>query len=66
MLKALSPPVQDLDDFVSQVVPPDIRVQIPLELDSQVGCSESEIIKYLTHDLKGIHVKKNLIGQGLL
>ncbi|KAI3341169.1 glycine decarboxylase-like protein [Ustulina deusta] len=64
MLKALSPPVQDLDDFVSQVVPPDIRVQIPLELDSQVGCSESEIIKYLTHDLKGIHVKKNLIGQG--
>ncbi|KAJ8124307.1 hypothetical protein O1611_g9334 [Lasiodiplodia mahajangana] len=64
MLKALSPPVQDLDDFVSQVLPPDIRAQSILKLDGSPGCAESELSKTVNNYIPKISVKKSFMGLG--
>ncbi|KAI1212744.1 glycine dehydrogenase [Annulohypoxylon truncatum] len=61
MLKALSPPAENLNDFIGQVIPPDIfsqkRIQFPAKAES-----------YLKNLLKGhqndIVIKKSFIGQG--
>ncbi|KAI1162077.1 glycine dehydrogenase [Nemania serpens] len=64
MLKALSPPVRDLDDFVSQVLPPDIRAQSKLKLAKTPGCAESDLSKVVNEYIPKISVKKSFIGLG--
>lgn len=64
MLKALSPPVRDLDDFVSQVLPPDIRAQSVLKLDRSPGCAESDLSKTVNGYIPKISVKKSFMGLG--
>ncbi|KAI0458175.1 glycine dehydrogenase [Xylaria acuta] len=64
MLKALSPPVRDLDDFVSQVLPPDIRAQSKLKLDRTPGCAESDLSETVNGYTPDISVKKSFIGLG--
>ncbi|KAI0403880.1 glycine dehydrogenase [Xylaria palmicola] len=64
MLKALSPPVQDLDEFVSQVLPPDIRAQRNLKLDRTPGCAESDLAKVVNEYIPQISLKKSFMGQG--
>ncbi|TRX98650.1 hypothetical protein FHL15_000724 [Xylaria flabelliformis] len=64
MLKALSPPVRDLDDFVSQVLPPDIRAQSKLKLDRTPGCAESDLSETVNGYISDISVKKSFIGLG--
>ncbi|GAP86718.1 putative glycine dehydrogenase [Rosellinia necatrix] len=64
MLKALSPPVRDLDDFVSQVLPPDIRAQSSLKLDRTPGSSESDLSKIVNEYISDISVQKSFIGMG--
>ncbi|KAI0440146.1 glycine dehydrogenase [Xylaria telfairii] len=64
MLKALSPPVRDLDDFVSQVLPPDIRAQAKLKLGRTPGCAESDLSDAVNEYIPDISVKKSFIGQG--
>ncbi|KAI0487534.1 glycine dehydrogenase [Xylaria cf. heliscus] len=67
MLKALSPPVQDLEEFVSQVLPPDIRAQRNLsELMKGARCPESELPSAVRKHLAetGITIKKSFIGLG--
>ncbi|KAI0118274.1 glycine dehydrogenase [Nemania sp. FL0031] len=64
MLKALSPPVRDLDDFVSQVLPPDIRAQSILKLEGSPGCAESDLSKTVNGYIPNISVKKSFLGLG--
>ncbi|KAI1747248.1 glycine dehydrogenase [Xylaria castorea] len=64
MLKALSPPARDLDDFVSQVLPPDIRAQSKLKLDRTPGCAESDLSETVNGYIPDISVKKSFIGLG--
>ncbi|KAI0425392.1 glycine dehydrogenase [Xylaria sp. FL1042] len=64
MLKALSPPVRDLDDFVSQVLPPDIRAQAKLNLDRTPGCAESDLMKTVDDYMPKYIPRKSFIGQG--
>ncbi|KAI1112078.1 glycine dehydrogenase [Nemania sp. NC0429] len=64
MLKALSPPARDLDDFVSQVLPPDIRAQSKLKLDKTPGSAESDLSKVVNGYIAKISVKKSFIGLG--
>ncbi|KAI1104520.1 glycine dehydrogenase [Jackrogersella minutella] len=63
MLKALSPPVADLDEFVKQVIPPDIlsdrKLSIPRGMES-----ESSLMLKVNVYRKHIYVKKSFIGQG--
>ncbi|KAI8624935.1 glycine dehydrogenase [Xylariaceae sp. FL1651] len=65
MLKALSPPVQDLDAFVSQVLPPVIRAQQKLKIDQTDKVYTESTLAYLvrnyTRDIKDL---KSFIGQG--
>ncbi|KAJ3578620.1 hypothetical protein NPX13_g1943 [Xylaria arbuscula] len=64
MLKALSPPVRDLDDFVSQVLPPDIRAKSALSLAGTAETSESSLIEQTLFRIQDDPVKKSFIGQG--
>jgi glycine dehydrogenase len=64
MLKALTPPVRDLDDFVSQVLPPDIRAQSRLKLERTPGCAESDLAKTVNEYIPDISVQKSFIGLG--
>ncbi|KAI1421765.1 glycine dehydrogenase [Xylaria sp. FL1777] len=64
MIKALSPPARDLDDFVSQVLPPDIRAQKQLNLDGTPDCAESDLMKVVDNYVSHSTVKKSFIGQG--
>ncbi|KAI0521050.1 glycine dehydrogenase [Xylaria bambusicola] len=64
MLKALSPPVQDLDDFVSQVLPPDIRAQTALSFKGATEPSESYLMYKARYLVAGDFVRKTFIGQG--
>ncbi|KAJ2975060.1 hypothetical protein NUW58_g8464 [Xylaria curta] len=64
MLKALSPPVRDLDDFVSQVLPADIRAQAKLKLERTPGCAESDLSEVIDGYTPHISVKKSFIGSG--
>ncbi|KAI1348834.1 glycine dehydrogenase [Xylaria sp. FL0043] len=64
MLKALSPPVRDLDDFVSQVLPPDIRARAKLNFDGASGCAESDLMKTVNDYVSESTVRKSFIGQG--
>ncbi|KAI0393764.1 glycine dehydrogenase [Xylariaceae sp. FL0594] len=63
MLKALSPPVQDLDGFVSQVLPPDIRAKDKLKIEGTVD-SETGLLKRVGKYQQGIRPRKSFIGQG--
>ncbi|KAI1819398.1 glycine dehydrogenase [Xylaria intraflava] len=63
MLEALSPPAQDLDAFVSQVLPPDIRSE-PKWILKNAGMTESGLSKFLHLYTRDNIIKKNLIGQG--
>jgi glycine dehydrogenase len=64
MLKSLSPPAQDLDTFVSQVLPPDIRAQQKLEIEPGSPYAESTLTQMMNVYLSEIGCKKSLIGQG--
>ncbi|KAI1171275.1 glycine dehydrogenase [Nemania sp. FL0916] len=64
MLKALSPPVRDLDDFVSQVLPPDIRARSSLKLEKTPGCAESDLATAVNGYASNISVKKSFMGMG--
>ncbi|KAI0536852.1 glycine decarboxylase-like protein [Xylaria digitata] len=61
MLKTLSPPVRNLDDFVSQVLPPDIRAQKKLKLGD--ARAESELNREINHYISGT-IRKSFIGMG--
>jgi len=63
MLKALSPPAPDLDSFVSQVLPPDIRAKGKLIVRDTVD-SESGLFRRLERYKSTIRCHKSLIGQG--
>ncbi|KAI1818568.1 glycine dehydrogenase [Poronia punctata] len=63
MLKVLSPPAPDLDTFVSQVLPPDIRAKERLSLKGPV-CTESGLSSHLEKYMHDIKLSKSLIGQG--
>ncbi|KAI3326872.1 glycine dehydrogenase [Xylariaceae sp. AK1471] len=64
MLKALSPPAQDLDTFVSQVLPPDIRAQQKLDIQPGEPYAESSLSLMVDNYLLEIDSTKSLIGQG--
>ncbi|KAI1379050.1 glycine dehydrogenase [Hypoxylon crocopeplum] len=65
MLKVLSPPVGDIDEFVRQVIPSNILTQkkldIPPHEDSQ---SESSLKTMVKEYQSNIVVKKSFLGQG--
>ncbi|XXH02264.1 glycine decarboxylase subunit P [Hypoxylon texense] len=65
MLKALSPPVDDLDKFVEQVIPSNILTQRKLDFPPQEGPqSESSLKAKVKEYQSGITVKKSFLGQG--
>lgn len=64
MLKALSPPVRDLDDFVSQVLPPDIRAKSALGLTGFIEPSESGLREQVRVRMQDDFARKSFIGQG--
>ncbi|KAI0203274.1 glycine dehydrogenase [Astrocystis sublimbata] len=64
MLKALSPPIRDLDEFVSQVLPPDIRAKSGLKLERTPGCAESDLSEAVNDYISDISVMKSFIGSG--
>ncbi|KAI1432021.1 glycine dehydrogenase [Xylaria sp. CBS 124048] len=68
MLKALSPPAPDLDAFVSQVLPPDIRSETQWPklkwLLSDAGMTEFSFREMVRRYVREISPKKSLIGQG--
>ncbi|KAI0172812.1 glycine dehydrogenase [Hypoxylon sp. FL1284] len=65
MLKALSPPVDDLDKFVQQVVPSNILTKRKLDFPPHQGPqSESSLKARVKEFQSGITVKKSFLGQG--
>lgn len=73
MLQALDPPTKSLDDFVSQVVPAEIRTSEELEIDGpesqglgqqQRGFTESELISRALEIAKANQVMRSYIGCG--
>ncbi|RWA05152.1 hypothetical protein EKO27_g9956 [Xylaria grammica] len=64
MLNSLSPPVRDLDEFVSQVLPPDIRAQGKLKLDRGDTFPESLLKSVVRSYSASDPVRKSLIGLG--
>ncbi|KAI1400692.1 glycine dehydrogenase [Hypoxylon fuscum] len=65
MLKALSPPVDDLDKFVEQVIPPNILTQRKLDIPPHEGPqSESSLKARVKEYQQNITVKKSFLGQG--
>ncbi|OTB01831.1 hypothetical protein M426DRAFT_63317 [Hypoxylon sp. CI-4A] len=63
MLKALSPPVQNLDEFVRQVVPPNILSSKYLDIPGGPE-SESSLKEKVKEYQSKITVKKSFLGQG--
>ncbi|KAI1806860.1 glycine dehydrogenase mitochondrial precursor [Daldinia bambusicola] len=65
MLKALSPPVDDLDKFVQQVIPPNILSKKRLDIPPHNGAqSESSLKAKVKEYQSNIIVKKSFLGQG--
>lgn len=65
MLKALSPPVENLDEFVRQVIPPDILTQRYLDIPPHEGArGESSLKEKVKEYQSNITVKKSFLGQG--
>ncbi|KAL7621538.1 glycine decarboxylase subunit P [Parahypoxylon ruwenzoriense] len=65
MLKALSPPVEHLDQFVQQVIPPNILSQRTMEVPPENSpLSESGLKKLVKKHQDNIVVKKSFIGAG--
>ncbi|KAI1141151.1 glycine dehydrogenase [Hypoxylon sp. FL0543] len=65
MLKALSPPVQSLDEFVRQVIPPNILSGRKLDFPPHEGPqSESNLKARVKEYQSNITVKKSFLGQG--
>ncbi|RVX66700.1 hypothetical protein B0A52_09513 [Exophiala mesophila] len=70
MVAALDPPAKDLDDFVSQSLPADIRASKPLQLANRRdrpnpdGVSEDAIEHELNHYAHSNNIGLSFIGQG--
>ncbi|KAI2614968.1 glycine dehydrogenase [Hypoxylon sp. NC1633] len=67
ILKALSPPAGDLNEFVGQVIPPDILTQKKLDIPGYEYSgqqSESSLKPMLKGIRSNITLKKSFLGQG--
>ncbi|KAI1323617.1 glycine dehydrogenase [Xylariaceae sp. FL0255] len=64
MIKALSPPIADLDAFVAEVVPSDIRTTRKLEVDGATDNTESSLQSLFDSVAKRINAPRSLAGQG--
>ncbi len=63
MLKALSPPVDSLDAFVAQVIPPDIFSTRKMSIN-EGDITESGILRVVDEIRQQIKLPKSYIGQG--
>ncbi|KAI2639234.1 glycine dehydrogenase [Xylaria nigripes] len=63
MLESLLPPVEGLDNFVSEVIPPSIQSMKQWNMESQ-GVTETGLSKLLRNYTTSIKTMKNCIGQG--
>lgn len=65
MLKALSPPVENLDAFVAQVIPPDILSTKKMAINkNDVEFTESRLSKVADEAGQQNKIKRSFIGQG--